>query len=731
MSPWRFAAAIAFSRDPRHRWRQVSVAGAAAIAIIAALLAVALTNASIAAYERGAARAPEWSPELNDGNDNGIPGDAALAIVERGSLVDGEQVATVWLQPVNGHENDPSVVPAGLSRLPSPGEAVLSPALLRAGHSADDFGWTSSTAGAGGNGSIGPSGLMAESERLIYVRPVAGRDITVGAHPTYTSGFHDGAARGIAFSVNPEVLPPSLFALDASLFLVIPSIVLLVSSVRARSGLREKRLSMMVTFGVRASTARLILAVETAMLVGVGTVVGLVAFIPLRPLLRHIPGTDLHLSAQGFDIPWFGGLLAVVVLVVIGGCCGALGRLEPVGHRYTTRRVGYVRPLILAASILCLVLSFTSQNPLAFFLSDRVAQSALLVVGIFGSILSVPLAIPDLTSALSAVMELVRRPVLWAGARRLRHDAIRLSRVASTLSVLIMVLGTSVALWGASTAEQSSVGRAEAALPVASRLVSWADSAPEDIASAQQDLSAAGLDALILPVVTADEEMSPPQLRTEDCKPYAEYIGEDPAQLCAGDRDAAFAASVSQTLGFGITDSNSSGSTSAEDSPVSAVIISAQDAPVLDIQRALGNLPALNLTARYADVTAPLPVAQWVIGFAVYAFVLLTAAVLREIGDRSLDDADRDQHYLRLGLSTATANRLAWIVLLVPVAIGTCVAFAVSILIAAKGDVAGLMVNDPLRLFLVAASALVLACAVVLIAAPARRALRGERSRRS
>ena len=434
MTALRFAARVAFSRDRRHLWRQVSVLGASFVAALAVLAAISVLSAVSSAYERSVQRAPDLLPPVVTGDlavdENAPPPDGAkLRIVERGTVIDGQQVPTIWIEPLPGYEDDPSIIPVGLDSLPAPGEAVLSPGLTANGHHAVDLGWSASQAGSGNNGAIGAEGLMTASEPLIFVRPADGRTLDVGTTPQYAQSFgqhpridfETGETVSDAvdpYALDPELLPPSLTLQGIIGFLLVPALVLVVSSSRARSALRDQRLAFMVKIGIREQVARAVLASETGMLAIIGALLGSLTYTLASPFVTHIPTTAITLLPGELTIPWWGPVLAVLSVGTVAAACGALGRI----HRHQRRsrrprpRLLFVTALVIALA--CVLVSAVSPTLLATFTdSPAQAQGLLFGIGTLATLLTLPLAIPGVT---------------WIVAGRLSLDPpMSLRRVAS------------------------------------------------------------------------------------------------------------------------------------------------------------------------------------------------------------------------------------------------------------------------------------------------------------
>lgn len=721
MNVLKFALAIAFSGDRRARWRQVSVIIGSALALCACIATLTLPGAAKSAYEQGAGRTPIYTNSLPSGGVGSDPTDAVVGLVSRGTLVDGRQVPTVWIQPMTGHERDSMAVPPGLESLPNPGEAVLSPGLVSAGVTAEDLGWKTSRSGSGSGGTIGMEGLMTASEPLIYVRPTEGRSLGEGGAVYYAKGFaRSDSEDSPAFVLDPEVLQPSSMAAGAVGALLIPGITLLISSARARSSVRDHRLSLMIKLGVRERTARTALSLEAASLALIGAIFGSLFYLLLSPFASHIPNTSITLLPHALSAPWWVYVVSVLGIVAIAGACGALGRVR---RRRTMKqarapRKGWIT--VLAISLSIIVISGTPLNPIALF-SPTSAQAGvwLFGVGALVAMIAAPLAVPTVSYVVAGWFAGHRNAALWAAARRVRFDAVHLSRVPAILALLIIATSTATAVWSASVVAQQE-GR-----NVASRHLmdfSWRDARASDVDSIAQHLERAHISSVVLLRVPQDDSDGPTadKLFVPDCTALVATFNADPTKLCSEAGEADLAEFVRAHAGAELSEVKPE----VQDDSLAARIVSPDGLDTAQVQRALGSMPGLNLDLLSSDITVAYPVSQWVVAGGLGAMLLLGIAAAREIGDNSIEDAERDNIYLRLGLSTSSIGHLAWVVFLLPLVGAVATAFFASLIIAYSGQLSGLTHGDLVRLAVVAAFPLPVSIAAVAISFAARRKIR-------
>ncbi|WP_129309299.1 hypothetical protein [Streptomyces sp. L2] len=251
---------------------------------------------------RGADRAPQILSEKQRSE--------AVALWSWGSDdVDGRQHTVVYIEPLR--PNAP--LPPGLTRWPEPGEAVLSPALLKAG-SREGIGTRYGTFA----GTIGSEGLEAPEERFAYVRPRAQLLDRKAMHPVRGFGSSGGGIASLGESMSiPDF---SVFAAGLAGFALMPALVFLLAGVRIGSAARERRLALFDALGAGAISQTVFtlgeVAVPTAC--GLAGATGLIS----PTLLTDVPfpWTDFTLSAQDARraLPWLvvaGAVTLVLVLV--------------------------------------------------------------------------------------------------------------------------------------------------------------------------------------------------------------------------------------------------------------------------------------------------------------------------------------------------------------------------------------------------------------------------------
>lgn len=710
------ALAIAFSPDRRHRWRQISVVGAALMATFAGCLFLALPPTAQDAYDLGSARGPDFSPPPPPGTHHAPEGSVAI-VVFRAAIVDGEQVPTIWIEPLPGHEDDPAAVPVGLSRLPAPGAAVLSPGLVNAGHTARDFGWAPSSSGDNPDGSIGDRGLMTASEPLIFVRPAEGRSLAASSVAQYVQGFGVPPSQdSVAYATDPEFLTPRQLTIGGTGFVMIPAIALLVSGARARSRLREDRMRFLVTLGIAEWRVRALIACETGALAAVGGMAGAGLWWIASSVLTMIPMTGVSVRAGGFHTPWWWACVMLVAVVIVAAAVGSLGNLHPAWRRRPRRGLALAATIAMLGSGVLLVLAASRGIP---FGDPLAPNTGIVVLGVFGILIFTPLAMPQIITWAGQILRRLQSPTLWATGRRMMAEPQQLSRIASVLSVLVILVSSGTALGlGSVRAEPDVDGPAQ--LSAAS--VSWVDAHEHDIDQVTEILHAENNPLLVLPIVeTKDVEgegAARPRLLLRDCPASLRFIGVKDEVSC----DSAEGVDLLENaLGADlVTEEDRKGRVATN----AVAIFSRGTMDIGVIQKDLGALAGLNIGHRSDATPAPLPIHRWISAALVAVLILLGTAALREIGDRSIDDAERDEHFARIGLSDQATRCLAWAGLLIPMVVSVVLSATWSTIIAYAGQSIELMRQDPFKLLVICISSFLVTLLAIAASFPARRATR-------
>lgn len=714
-TPLRFSAAVAFSGDRRQRWRQISVIGSAALAMTILMLCIGLLWAAWLTPVRAGAALGTLTVAQDSDLRGTSPEGAVASVVLRGTIVNGRQVPTVWTEPMPGHEEDPAAIPRGLSHLPGPGEAVLSPALVNGGITAEQLGWSPSDAGAGPDGAIGEAGLAAGSEPLIIVRPTAGTTLGGGGAISYVATFaaSDPAAVHGGYALDPEVVDLDMMLPGVLVFLLIPGLILLISGSRARSTVRDDRLRFLHRLGVRPEVARAALGCETALLAAAGAVIAAAVHAALARYWTVIPGTDIRLFAGDLAVPRWGYLVSAVIVVAVAFGCGAMGRLEPRVPQRSQQVRSTLRCVALMIAVGVVVLS---ASP---WMAGTGARAPLYTAGVVLVLVTLPLAVPVMTAQVSRMAARSARPRIWAASRRLHAAPQQLSRTSAVLAVLIVVVSFAMALWANSATVQREASPRPAGGPIA---FGWRGADQEGLDAARAAFANSRDDVLLLRTFQHDDSEGPMPavVDVDDCPATVMFLGGDPHTLCDPQQAGALADFMEEHVGLRTPDEGTRllmPSTGGD-----GIIVARAQVSTVEVQRTLAQLPGLSVEPVDGDLTAPLPLVQWLHAGALAAFVILTIAIARENGDRAVEDAHRDAVHQRLGLSVEDSACISWMVHLVPTLVAGAAACACSLVIAYSGEVLAIARGEVLKLLVIAIFAVALPLVTVILTIPVRRA---------
>ncbi|MFC4855194.1 FtsX-like permease family protein [Actinophytocola glycyrrhizae] len=344
--------------------------------------------------------------------------------------VDGQVITRVDVAPLV----DPAGIelPAGIDRLPAPGEMLQSPELAHlasvkpAAELADRFG-------------ARPAGLLGE-DALMYPEQLV---LLVG----HTQETMPTSAVELTALASGEARPDGLLTLLAGVgvvVLLVPSLVLVASASRLTAARRERRLAALRLAGATPAQVTAMVGAETGLAAVVGAVLGVAMSPVLHSLATWVPWGGGTWFAQDFILPWpIIVLVAVAVpVLVVGAAVAGLRRVvnTPLmatgGH--TSKPLSKGRLLIVPVAVLLFFASLSMAKE---------SSSALLpLLASLGFLMWSPTVVgPWVTSALGGVFTKVwRKPSALLAGRRLRDDPKAAYRASA--GVVLAVFAGSMAL---------------------------------------------------------------------------------------------------------------------------------------------------------------------------------------------------------------------------------------------------------------------------------------------
>ncbi len=683
MTALRIALRLAWSPDPRQRWRQLSVSASAVLTSFLVLAGVALIGAAQHAQAVVTARSPVWAESA----------DATLEVAVRGLTIEGRQFPVVWLNPVTGFESDPTSIPPGLSSLPGPGEAVLSPGLIAAGFEAADFGLATSQAGLGADGAIGSAGVLSLSEGWIYARPNQGRSL--GESPLLTSGYGLHGER-VTQETEADIPLGASMTVMVLWLVILPAMVLLMTGARALSPVRLSRATLLHRLGISRANVRWMLAIETAALLLPGLLLGALAWLLASPHVGQVPltGTILHAGAlTTVPLATFG---LVMGLLAVGAFAGALVR----PNRGIRRRSRAASPWQLAP----LAMSLTMMGISQFFDWNSSTRQTLLFGGLLLTFVTLPVAVPALVARSGRLLAQSRNAARWLAGRRLAYSSSTLARPAIIVGLLVFIAGGAFAMYAQMITPEAEQ-RVQA--PVTAFSVHWADPQPGDFELAEVALE----DLTVLPVTESNAVIAG---TCSDLEPLAQSLGVVACDQ-AGTPTSELVRYANERMGLQISLGGEAESAEGTTLHLLAFDSTGQWDERQVMQALAEHLPAPNISINSATSTVPRTVGWLIAGWAL-ATLILTATMMREIGDRAISAITSDAHVIRLGLKPGEVRRVQRWTLLGPLATSVPLGYAGAVAYAVMGNELGYTARSLTPITVVAAVAALLA-AIVMAAA--------------
>ncbi|MFJ9432083.1 ABC transporter permease [Streptomyces sp. NPDC101490] len=427
------------------------------VALLLATMVLALGLGSLVAVhavyagkeERRAAR----TPVAPDGAQKRAA-DATAWLVGSDSLDSERRFSVVYLAP---HKGD-APLPPGLDDWPEPGQAVLSPALRKAGAGEDiDRRYGRLV------GTIGEEGLDEPSEWLAYVRP---RDGLSAERPNAVVTGFGPAAGQVSASLEPgsgraDEKPEWMFQAAVIGMLVVPAAALLFVAVRTGAHTRDRRTALVAALGGRRLDRALIAVGEAVSPAALGAVIATatVATAVLHDI--RVPYTAYVLSSSHLRHFGWAVVLAPLAAFLVILAAAVLVDLTPRRNAPGNRPRGASRDSWLPRlAVLCPIAIILAVRGPGLFAADTVLRTLTSWVGIAITVLTLPAAIAAITAKAGNVLTSWARShglpgTLVAGRRTSAYPG-GTARLVAGISIALIVLMQAIAwqgLFGAQTME--------------------------------------------------------------------------------------------------------------------------------------------------------------------------------------------------------------------------------------------------------------------------------------
>ena len=598
---------LAWSPQPAQRWRQASILLASALVTFVVAAGIAFVGAAATAEDRAVGRLAVLGEDVAS---------APLRVVPRANLWDGRQFPVVWL---DGDESSP--LPPGLDSLPAPGTVVVSPAIAKDRAAVNALGYTLSPAGTGTGGTIGPEGLLADSEWLVYAR--ADRSLGTQGNVAGVIGFGraDATTPQMGFVTDPAMPSTWLATIGVLWLVVIPSALLLTLCASSFSPLRLSRARTLHLVGLSRSSIAAVDALETAALAAPAALVGLASWLLTAPHVRDVPGTGITLIDSALAGSRLSSVLVCATVVIATAVVGAMPTRAQRRSQTVTHRPTWFSALPLGLGLAGMLMAKLVGPP---------SSVPILVVTLLATTIAFPVAVPVIVQTLGGRVARSARPHRWLAGRRLSFSPTALARPALGVGVLVLVVGsfTGLYLQQAATGSEGTTGAFS---------TGWRSPQVGDVSDLRSRLAGA--------VVAPLDDQSTAWFGT--CDEAARAIGLDG---CAGPLSpeqvlAAFEERTHLTAAIG--ELPPAPAAYAQD-----VVVFGPEVSLDDVQAAVAHLPAGNTSTLGAETLRPALSSGWMAAGALLAAALLVLAALHSFANRAFTAFREDDDLLALGLET-------------------------------------------------------------------------------
>ncbi len=343
----------------------------------------------------------------------------------------------------------PVAPPPGIAVLPAPGQVLVSPALQKAlagPHGAELLprlpGRVVGTISRAGL--VGPQELYAVAGAAPGVLPedAIGRGFQGSGGPRMLVSINNGSVREVTEGPSDELRAAVLLA---GVGLVVPLLLLVVTSTRLSAASRERRASAMRLIGATARQMRVLGAFEGVVVGVLGAVTGAGLFLLLRPtaaVLLPVPN-GLYAADVRPPLP-----VAVLVLLAVPALSAAAGVLAlrrsvasplAVSRQAMTGRAGASRLLPLAAGLLLLLAAYADRTAV---LRGTKLGVALLLGGAALCLIGTAVAGAALARVSGlALARFGRGPASQLAGRRLVLDPQSSARALTGTAMVVVVVG--------------------------------------------------------------------------------------------------------------------------------------------------------------------------------------------------------------------------------------------------------------------------------------------------
>jgi hypothetical protein len=462
---WRIALGMAGSHAAEHRWRRLAIPIASVFFMVCLLSSASL----LAMQGREEARLANRAATLAIS-----PAETDLLTSTTFEDIGDKQAVIVWLEPAG---TAAPVLPPGLETLPESGTFVVSPALARLIESQPGL-----EARFQERTVLDRSGVLSGEELFAYARVPQGRTIAADFRTQRISGFGADNAQ-IHWDYWPR-LHRFYLAMGALICLVLPGLFVLAAGLTSASSLRDRRLLVLRSIGVKRDRLVELSIAEGLLLSLPGVLLPAAMWFLFAPRVTTVPLVGNRVFAGDLAIGLLGMTISLVLAVVCILAIAGIGANRVVSGKRAVPRPSLPSAMMswfrfLPAAVTLGLAWYTLQG------SRSSANESLFLVLIACSLVCIPFVYAGLVKSLGAELGSLKQVSIMLAGRNLSWDAVRLTRPFAGLGTVLMI----ALVWAAitpifsSTESPSYVDRG-----VGTAEVSWTDPQDGDLAALQQAL---------------------------------------------------------------------------------------------------------------------------------------------------------------------------------------------------------------------------------------------------
>lgn len=654
---FRIALGLARSPAPEHKWRRVVVPVAAFVFMLLLASSVSVVSLMDREAQREAARVPLEAEDPSPNN---------LFVEQSEDSWGGESFYVNWIEPASGA--DP-VLPPGVSSLPEPGQAVVSPALDQLISENPDL-----AARYPDHRVLGTEGLRNADELLAYVRVPEGRTISKTEYPWRVGSFGFSSSNRNPDNYLESEVPLFAVVQGVIAFLIVPGLIVLGVGTAAASGVRDRRFETLHWMGAPRRILVALTLIETFALALPGLIAASVIWAVVSPRLERVPLVghnvirgDLGLSPTLISLLLLAGIAATgfitVILTFFKNWRGASGGRP--GMRRARIRMLRIVPLLLV-----MILFITAQ------FTGPIIGALFTLGGMLATVAAVPLFLPILLRRVGSVVGNGEGLLTSVAGRVVEWNPVRVSRPFAGLAAL-----TVIALTGSGYfALMNNMGESGGFEPGPIVSVSWVDPKPQDLPNFKDSLN----EGVVVPVNYSRDTM---EIGAE-CRQLQTYF---PDGKCNPNKPLEMTPSMGDELRETLSMRGGAGGRillkpeDAIPATGNVLVLGGYPLPELESQvrtAAMRTLPAPYVVSGLLLVgSAESPLMPWIGGGIAAAVLVLGIGCFISLVDRLLDTRKQRLHLLNLGIRPRRLAFFEAFIFALPYAVVFFYSFAIGLLV--------------------------------------------------